>query len=125
LSFEAPQVNVAQFKTKAQESELVTNWKFTDSPALDSILAKNFLLDFALVTNPNTPLPNVPGVSLSFNQISSNPFLSPFANLIGISGALYFLGTFLQHDHIPAVTNFVNATVNQLTVTNAALAAFV
>jgi hypothetical protein len=125
LDFNAPEAKVAQIKAKTAESELVKNWKFTDSPLLDSILAINTPLDYSLVTNPNIPQPIIGGLSLSYNQITSNPFLSPFANLIGLSGAESFLGNFLSKVYLPFVDSTLNALAKTLAVTNPALANFV
>ena len=125
LNLEAPEAKVKQFQAKTQESELAKNWKFTDSPLLDSILASNTPLDYALVTNPNTPQPIFGGLSLSFNQIATNPLLSPFANLIALSGADSFLGNFLSQVYLPIVDATLNALAKSLAVTNPVLAAFV
>jgi hypothetical protein len=125
LDLDAAETKVVQHKTKAGESLLVKNWKYTDSPLLDSILATNTALSFNLVTNPNTPQPIIGGLSASFNQIASNPFLSPFANLIALSGAESFFGNFFSRLWLPFFDTTLNAIANSLKATNPALANFV
>ena len=125
LNIDAPQATATPSQTKTEESILAKNWKNTDLPLLDSILKTNTLLDYNLVTMPNTPLPIIGGVSLSFNQIQSNPLLSPFANLIAISGALQFQAAFLILPYQTIVTNFLVSISKGLSVSNPSLAMFV
>ncbi|MHB1425865.1 MAG: hypothetical protein ACYC3I_22090 [Gemmataceae bacterium] len=103
LNFDAPEAKVAQFKAKkAEESELVKNWKFTDNPLLDSILAVNTFFDFKLVTDPSAPQSLTPSISFSYNQINT-PAFTPFAAQIALSGGLSFWGTFIGQDYMPFV----------------------
>jgi hypothetical protein len=119
LDFEAPAATVAAFQAKSEEGQLVKNWKNTDSPLLDSILSRNTQLSYQLVTNANTPQTIIPGLSLSYNQIASNPALSPFAAQIALSAAMSFQGTIISQIILPvlntlAPTNPLAKTLSQV-----------